>query len=199
MGLGELAGTVTSWLAALRAILPSNEGDLWTAIGAIVTAFAAVVALTLGLIPIIAEWRRRKAEALLQAAQFVMLCHVSAAALRAASEVFGDGGLDKFGAHHCDVLSEAVKRAEMPALEPADLHRLSILIGRKRAIALAVAFGTMASMPPRIEALRISCESGMDQDALRSHVRLLLQDANGASEVLREVRRRLELKLDRQM
>lgn len=203
MYLGEWTGAAASWLtaqgAALRAVLPSDEGDFWTAIGAIITAFAAVVALSLGVTPLILDWRRRKAEALLQAAEFVMLCHVPAAALRAVSVVLSDHGLDKFSVHHCDMLSEAVRHAAMPALAPEDLHRLSILIGRKRAIALAVAFGTVASMIPRIEALRISCEIGIDQASLHKYVSRLLQDANGASDVLREVRRRLELKLGRQM
>ncbi|MCY1195543.1 MAG: hypothetical protein ACN6PF_27950 [Achromobacter veterisilvae] len=193
----------SEWIApiwgSIRGLLPAGESEFWTAVSAIVTAFAAIVALIVGLAPLWVDRHRRKSEALMRAAHFVMVCKVAAASLRAVHAVFQKHPLDKFGGAHCDVLLEAIAHAEMPALDASELNGLGLLIGRKRALALAVGLGTVESLSPRAKALKFQCEGQQDPEALAGHVRAFLSDANGASEIFREVRAILEKKLARQI
>lgn len=200
----SLWDNLIEWAASLwvsiRSFLPASEGEFWTAISAITTACAAIVALLVGLAPLWVERRRQKAEALIQAARFVVVCRVSAASLLSVYVGFQKQPREKLGVHHCDILIESVKRAEFPTLiSTPDLRRLSLLIGGKRSLALAIAFGTIDSLMSRAKALRVLCEQQTDPAFLAKHFESFLKDVKGASDILRDVRAVLERKLGRQM
>lgn len=182
-------------VAAILIPWPVAGSDFWTAASAIATTAAALVALGIGLIPVLRERARMRAEALLQGARLVMVFKAPAASLRAVSKALESQPSEKFSSHHCDVLREAYERTVMPKLEASDLHTLSVLLGAKKSLALATAIGTVECMGDRIEALRLSIEFAVDRAILEKGVKTLLLDAEGASTILREVTTTLQAKV----
>lgn len=196
MGVGAQE-LLANWLHTVRGLFPPGETDFWMALGVVATTFAAVVALVVGLAPELSRRRMLKTEALMQAAQFVVACKVSASSLRALTAVMAQWPLNSFGSAHCDVIDEAVKRGSFRAMSPVDLHRLALLVGQKRALALAAAFATVESISTRVDVFRILLGGSGNSEAIEKGVRQLLADISGAVAAFVEVQTKLQERLSR--
>ncbi|BET09397.1 hypothetical protein [Pandoraea sputorum] len=195
LAFGVLVGAVLIYIWPWPLVFTATDKDWVDALAALATLAAVIVALGIGLVPVVLERSKARAEALLASARFVMICKAPVASLSALSKVLDPGAIDPrqvLDVHLVAILKEAHGRAKMPTLTPPELRLLSVLLGKRQTIAFATALATVESMEERIEAIEIALTIGRNQAQAVKGLEAVVNDAKGACEVLVDVRQALE-------
>ncbi|VVE53319.1 hypothetical protein PCO31111_04881 [Pandoraea communis] len=200
LAFGVLIGAALIYVWPWPLIFKATEKDWVDALSALATLAAVVVALGIGLVPVMVERSKARSEALLASARFVMVCKAPVASLSSISKVLDPGPVDPreiLDVHLIAVLKEAHGRAKMPTLTPPELRLLSTLLGKRQTIAFATALATVESMEERIEAIELSLKFGRNRAQAINGLENIVRDAKGACAVLVGVRQTLESILSR--